>query len=328
MKYLQHLLLAAVLVGPAAFTEAQTPAAVSVKVDKDHADFFVGKEMVTRYHIEADTPFPFFEPLKTLDGTATTSDAPSDHPHHHSAWFTHGDVIPEGMEIKTKKKGVAGVDFWSGAKANGKIVCTKMALEKTTHDQAKLVTHNEWRTVEGDKVLDETRNIYFYLLGKAYLIVLDIDLYAGVWPITFGDTKEGSMGIRILQDINVKSGKGKMENAEGMINEKQCWGYKSGWCDYSGKVGNSVAGVAIFDYPANPSPACWHARDYGLMAANPFGRDKAAFPGVKGDKQLVRLAKGEHLRLRYGLLVHAGDATQGQVATLFQQFVKLRETEK
>jgi hypothetical protein len=40
---------------------------------------------------------------------------------------------------------------------------------------------------------------------------------------------------------------------------------------------------------------------------------------------LVKLAKGEHLKLRYGLLLHSGDAKDGKVAEYFQRFSKLKE---
>jgi hypothetical protein len=294
---------------------------------------------MTRYHTKSDLPLPYFWPLNAPDGTPTTrawpmdKDLPEkrkDHPHHHSAWFTHGDVIPEGMKFKTKK-GIEGVDFWTETKGTGgKLVCTKVEQPKNSPDGSSVTTHNEWRLPEGDKVMDETRKITFYNFGKAYLLALDIDLEASVRPLTFADTKEGSMAIRIHSDIAVEQSLGgMMQNAEGKINEKQIWGFKSAWCDYSGKIGNSVVGVAILDDPANPYPAYWHSRDYGLMAANPFGRDKhAKFPAAKGNNTPVRLAKGEHLHLRYGLLVHQGDAVEGRVAECFQRFVELRQKER
>ena len=173
-------------------------------------------------------------------------------------------------------------------------------------------------------------------LGKnARLIVVNIDLHASVCPITFGDTKEGSFGIRINDVINAEvakkgkpAGKGKIQNADGKIGEKDCWGQKSAWCDYSGPIDGKEVGLAIFDDPKNPYPACWHVRGYGLMAANPFGRDKhAKFPGVKGNNELVRLKQGEHLHLRYGMLLHTGDAVSGEVARHYKAFVELRGKE-
>jgi hypothetical protein len=36
------------------------------------------------------------------------------------------------------------------------------------------------------------------------------------------------------------------------------------------------------------------------------------------------LAKGEHLKLRYGLVLHDGDAATGGVADVYRRFVELR----
>jgi hypothetical protein len=161
-------------------------------------------------------------------------------------------------------------------------------------------------------------------LGETRLFVFDIKLTASAVPVTFGDTKEGSFGIRINDQLREVKGHGKLENAEGKIGEKNCWGQLSAWCDYSGPLGGKVVGLAILDDPRNPQRACWHSRGYGLMAANPFGREKSGFPAMKGRKDLVKLAKGEQLKLRYGLLIHPGDAKEGRVAEYFERFVKLR----
>ena len=142
-------------------------------------------------------------------------------------------------------------------------------------------------------------------------------------PISFGDTKEGSFGVRVNDAITAAKGKGKIENAEGKTGEKDCWGRPSAWCDYSGPINNQTVGITIFDDPKNLSPASWHVRGYGLMAANPFGRGQS-FPGMKGRTDLVHLNRGDHLQLRYGILLHGGDAHAGQVAELYQRYLKLR----
>src|SRR5437660_11325075 len=99
-----------------------------------------------------------------------------DHPHQKSAWFCHGDVIPEGLELKDKIKGIKGVDFWSEAKGHGRIICTKVGAPVVEKSKAGVETLNEWRTADGTKILDETRKIFFHDFGKARLIVLDIAL--------------------------------------------------------------------------------------------------------------------------------------------------------
>ncbi len=59
------------------------------------------------------------------------------------------------------------------------------------------------------------------------------------------------------------------------------------------------------------------------MAANPFGRAKSGFPATRGQTGIVKLEKGEHLKLRYGLLLHTGDAKVGKVADHFSTFAAL-----
>ena len=102
------------------------------------------------------------------------------------------------------------------------------------------------------------------------------------------------------------------------------WGKPADWHDYSGLVDGKPAGVAVFDAPTNPARALWHTRDYGLLAANPFGRAGSGFPAAKGKTDLVKLAKGDHLKLRYGIYTHAGDAAAGKVAEAYAAFAKMK----
>ena len=314
--------------------------AVAIEVQKDVIEFRHGKSVTARYHVAPTVAKPYFWPLNSPSGTPLTrpwpmkKDAPgekTDHPHQKSAWFCHGDVIPEGVEVKQKIKGVEGVDFWSENVGHGRIVVTKVGDPLVKGNHGTVRTLNEWQTADGMKILDETRVIHYYDLGAAQLLVFDIDLTASVCPITFGDTKEGSLGVRVREALTEERGKGVLTNADGHVTEgkagnkdmKGCWGVLSAWCDDSGPVQDKTVGVAIFADPNNPQPTCWHSRGYGLMAANPFGRDKAGFPALKGKKDLVKMAKGEHLKMRYGILVHDGDVKAGKVAELYQEFVKL-----
>jgi hypothetical protein len=315
---------------------AADSAPVSIAIARDHSDFLAGKEFIGRYQFAAATSAPlakpYLWPLHGPGGVQMTRDWPmkkgavgesTDHVHQKSVWFCHGDIIPEGLEIKNKPKGVDGVDFWSEGKGHGRIICRQHAEPQISDNLASIVTINEWQTSDGRKLLDETRTIRLYNFGDTRLFVFDIDLHASVMPITFGDTKEGSFGIRINDQITEKSGHGRLENAEGKTGMKDCWGQLSAWCDYSGALGGRTVGLAILDHPKNPVPACWHSRDYGLMAANPFGRARSGFPAMKGRTDLVRLDKGAHLRLSYGLLIHPGNAKQGKVAEYFERFAKL-----
>jgi len=323
------ILLAFGLSGPSPAVEGDAV----FKVADRHVDFLTGegKELVGRYHFAPDLPKPHFHPLNGPFGKPVTRGFPvikddptetKDHPHQRMVWFCHGDVIPEGLELKSKVKGVTGVDFWAESPGHGRIVCKK-AESFTPARPGPFQTVNLWLSGDGDPILEESRAIELHDLGPAKLFVFDITLFATQWPITFGDTKEGSFGVRVAETMTEKKG-GVLENADGKRTMKECWGQTSAWCDYSGLVDGKTVGVAIFDDPKNPHPAFWHSRDYGLMAANPFGRSKSGFPAAKGRTDLVKLAKGERLKLRYGLLVHPGDAKEGKVAEHYQAFLKLK----
>jgi hypothetical protein len=43
---------------------------------------------------------------------------------------------------------------------------------------------------------------------------------------------------------------------------------------------------------------------------------------MKGREDLVKLAQGEHLKLRYGIFLHDGDVKSGKVAEAFAEFTR------
>ena len=183
---------------------AADPAPVTVLKSETTIDFLAGKELITRYHIGPEVAKPYFWPLSAPEEIPVTRAWPmqkglpnesTDHVHQKSK-FCHGDVIPEGIELKVHSadKHVKGVDFWSEGKGHGQIVCVTAESPKTTGNEASVVTKNGMRWT---KILDEERTIIVRNLGDARLVELNIDLLASACPITFGNTKEGSMGVRV-----------------------------------------------------------------------------------------------------------------------------------
>jgi hypothetical protein len=223
------------------------------------------------------------------------------------------------------------VDFWAEGGGHGRIVCIQVGDAKQLGKGHLVVpTKNEWRAADGTKILDEHRTIHVRAFPAGHLIVLEIDLHASVCPVTFGDTKEGSMGVRVNDLIRLAAkGDGVITSSSGESirppakDNLPIWGKPADWHDYSGVIGGKPAGVAVFDHPGNPVRANWHTRVYGLLAANPFGRDRS-FPSQKGKTDLVRMAKGEHLKLKYAVYAHSGDATAGKVAEVYQTFSEMK----
>jgi hypothetical protein len=311
---------------------------LSVKEGKGILEFYSGDKLITKYHYQGYQK-PIFYPVNAPSGVPLTRAWPlekgaknetTDHPHQKSAWWCHGDIVAVGRALKNSKKGIAGTDYWSEGKASGKVVATKVEVKKKDKNHIVVVTTNAWMSADDEKILDETYVVHLYQLEGAWLIVCESDLSAPTYSIIFDDTKEGSFGVRMNDQIassKKNNSKGKIENAEGKIGENNCWGHPSAWCDYSGPIDGKVAGLAILADPKNPHPSCWHVREYGLMAANPFGRHVSGFPAMKGRKDLVRLEKGQHTQYRFGILLHDGDAGAGRVAAQFDRFVALRGKE-
>ncbi|MGL4420144.1 MAG: PmoA family protein [Gemmataceae bacterium] len=322
------------------------PAGTSIRTADNELLFSLQNKEVARYRhagtvqLEKGTgskPLakPFLWPLNTPKGVSVTRDWPllrgtagetTDHFHQKSAWFCHGDVIPEGITLtkKSADKRVEGVDFWSEAGNHGRIACTGIG---PIADGVSVRTTNRWDTADEQPILDEVRTLSIVPQTTGYRIDFTITLTAAYCPITFGDTKEGCFGVRVPDRFPLKSSdQSTVTSSTGAIvsgkanDNLKIWGLAADWNDYSHRDGESVAGIAIFDHPKNPHRAHWHTRAYGLMAANPFARSGSGFPGRKADKELVRLAKGASLTLRYAIFVHDGDAAS--VTAAYAEFIK------
>ena len=148
----------------------------------------------------------------------------------------------------------------------------------------------------------------------------EITIHASNGKVTMGDTKEGSMAIRLTSTMRVRGevGQGHIVNSEGN-RETSAWGKRAKWCDYYGPVEGQTVGVAIFDHPDNPChPTWWHVRDYGLFAANPFGvHDFEKKPAGTGD---LVIPAGQSVTFKYRFYFHRGDEKQGKVAERYRAY--------
>src|SRR5205814_1130281 len=161
--------LAGLLLAALALPARAADATITVGENKSQVIFSLGEDEVARYHIGAGVAKPYFFPVLAPGDLPVTRGWPmvkglpketTDHVHQKSAWFCHGDVIPEGVELKQKIKGVEGVDYWSEAKGHGKMLCTKVGTPKADGNHGMVATMNEWTTADGAKLLDENRTIH------------------------------------------------------------------------------------------------------------------------------------------------------------------------
>ena len=169
--------------------------------------------------------------------------------------------------------------------------------------------------------MSDKQNFRIYNLSEDGTIFdLDLSFIASDGDVHFGDTKEGGiMCIRVNPSMNASDG-GKIENAFGGINETETWGKRANWCDYSGVVDGTEVGIAVYDHIVNPRyPTYWHVRNYGLMGSNIFG--SGTFERDKSKDGSYILKEGEQMHFKFRVLIHAGDATEGNVAQKYHDFI-------
>jgi len=297
---------------------------ISIDINgKPFSDFFISGDQVVK---------PYLYPLRAATGTYITRAWPlektaeedklfadkiikDDHPHQRGLWFAHDNVNK--------------FDFWNIAPLDqspynkpdrGKIVLNRVVRVSSGGKSGTIAANFDWKDHDGATLLTEARVMTFYADKDKRVVDFDFVLTA-VQHVVFGDSKDGTFGMRLRPVLQEDTGSGHITNADGLVGEKALWGKPSKWCDYSGVINGEKVGVAILDNPANPrSPVRWHARAYGLFAANPFG--VATFTGDKSQESPTTLEPGQKLRYRYRVIIHAGDAAAADLPAEYARYVK------
>jgi hypothetical protein len=290
---------------------------VQIRQLKDRLRVEIDGELFTEYFFK-DVPRPYCYPLIGPGGVGMTRDWPMksgkeeshDHPHHRSLWYAHGAVN--------------GQDFWTEGKGCGKIVQEEFLEISSGKDSGTIKSRNNWVSADGVVVCSDTRTLRIFepTNPSERRFDFEITLEATHGAVTFGDTKEGTMAIRLAETMKLGSpGKGHIVNSTG-LHDNETWGKRSEWCDYYGPVDGKTVGVAIFDHPQNPRhPTWWHVRDYGLFAANPFGQHD--FEKLKDKKAGdLTIPAGGSVTFRYRFYLHNGTEKDAQIAKKYQGYAK------
>lgn len=269
----------------------------------------------------AETSRPYLFPLIGPGGVQLTrrwpledsTDEAHDHPHHRSFWHSHGDVN--------------GVDFWSESSRAGKTVHVEFKELKSGRESATLTSLNHLVTNDGRRMGSAVHTLRVYRHPEHRVFDYDVTLHATDGDLVLGDTKEGTMAIRLAESMRLKPNQhyvgqptGHIVNSEG-VRDGETWGKRAAWVDYYGPVDGQIMGVAIFDHPSNPRhPTWWHVRDYGLFAANPFGiSDFERKPKGTGN---LTVPAGEKLTFRYRFILHRGDEQAAGIADLYRTYAR------
>lgn len=235
---------------------------VEVKVD--------GAAFATYVFDDPQIRRPYLANLKVTRNHPPKPPDPGDHATMHPGiWLSFGEL--------------GGADFWRN---KGMVRAEAVEISKSCIDA-------RFRYSDGARRICEERSRVSFLKRPEGLLIVYDSAFASDVPFAFGDQEEMGFGVRLATPLAVKNG-GRMVDSAGRRNEKEIWGKTADWVD--------LGGVLVVPDPANFRPSWMHARDYGLLVANPFGRK--AF--TKGEASRVEVKPGESFRLRFAALLCEG----------------------
>ena len=306
-------------------------------------DVIVDGKPFTSYIYPATQKKPSLFPLRTAKGTLVTRGFPLetrpnervDHPHHVGLWLNHGNVN--------------GLDFWNNSDAisaaqapkMGTVVHRRVVEAKGGADRGELAVEADWVTPDGKTLLREQTRFVFRGDAGSRTIDRTTTLTAAAEQVVFRDSKEGFLGIRVARELEQPSkrpevytdasGKpapravnntgvtGEYVSSEGLKGDA-VWSTRGRWVLLGGIVESEPVTLAILDHPSNPGyPTHWHARGYGLFAANPLG-DKE-FAATNKEFNLT-LEPGQSKTFTYRVLILSSAPAPEKIEEASRAFAK------
>ncbi|WP_080054900.1 DUF6807 domain-containing protein [Spirosoma aerolatum] len=282
---------------------------------------------------------PVLYPIRSAGGNFITRGWPLDprpgeridHPHHVGMWFNYGDVN--------------GHDFWNNSiqvgpdhkGPFGTIVHTGIKSMKNGKGQAELVVTADWLDKDGKVMLQETTTYAFKATASNRTIERIATLKAADKDVLFKDNKEGMIALRMAHQLEQPATKpevftdaqgvetkvpvmnnegvtGLYHSAEGVEGDA-VWGTRAPWVKLTGTINGEDLSVVMLDNPKNVGyPTYWHARGYGLFAANPLGA--AVMSSGKAPAMNYTLPAGKSVTFRYKLLIQSGQLSDSALSQL------------
>ncbi len=275
---------------------AQTPAGLAVAERPDRLVITHSGQPLAEFVFRDDTILrPYFANLYAPGGVKVTRNHPpiagvdaDDHAAMHPGlWLAFGDLNSS--------------DFWRN---KGRIQHQWfLKTHLVTSDRLEFATKSRLLGNDGMSLCSMTSEITLTLRPGGCLIAWQATLHADDRDIALGDQEEMGFGARVATPLTEKNG-GQIVSSAGVKSAKATWGQAAEWCDYAGMIDGRPCGITLLADPENFRPSWWHNRDYGVFVANPFGR--AAMK--QGETSTITVRRPEALRLRFGAVVHSGEA--------------------
>jgi hypothetical protein len=323
-KKVTHFLLLLLTFGPSRQVAFGGGEPVELQRNGYQIEVLVGGRPFTTYYFNPTIAKPYLSPLRSAQGTVVTRGFPMftdivgedhDEPHQRAMYFAHGSI--NGFDFW----GEAAFPKWSdhSSRTFGRTAFRKLDQMLGGPDSGTLRVTFDLVKPDGSTIAEETQAYTFSGDEHSRTIDCEFTIQADNGPVEIGDTKEGTFAIRVVKALD--SPPGHMVNSTGATGEKAIWGKRADWVDYYGNISGEDAGIAIFDHPENfRHPTYWHARGYGLFAANPFGVRE--FTRDRRQDGSYMIPAGGSLILRYRVLIHHGDHHEAQLEDAYKKYAE------
>ncbi|MFH1737841.1 MAG: PmoA family protein [bacterium] len=276
-----------------------SPRTVTADLQADGVHVTVDGKLFTVYLTGETQKYPYFYPVNgPASGRSVTTESAEPYPHHHSLFF--------GCDH------VNGGNYWQEEDSRGQIVSRNVEMIEAEGPQVVFADSCEWVRPDAPSPFRDERTITISApCSDTRLIDFDITLIA-LMDVHITKTNHSLFSARMVPELCVKQG-GTLINAHGDTKEEGTFGKESPWCDYWGVRNGITEGLAIFAYPQNKwFPPQWFTRDYGFFSPAPmFWLD---------EKEGLKMATDERLRLRFRCVVHKGNTQEAKIADLFQDW--------
>ena len=286
----------------------------------------IGGQAFTTVHFEPEYSKSFLQPLRTANGIIVTrqipvgNEIPPEHehdrslePHQRALYFGHGDI--NGYSFWVEK--VFSKYYHSASLKYGRLVFLKLDEMKSGPNSGVIRATFNMQGEDGKTFAEQTQQYTFRGDAKDRIVDCEYVIKAGNAPVVFGDTKEGTFGIRLAPELDAPGG--TMVNSEGAHGEAEVWGKRANWVDVDGVIDGKKVGVAVLDAPDSfRHPTYWHARGYGLLAANPFGL--SFFYNDPKHNGSYTLPAGQSVRFHYRVVIHEGTYQDAGIAEKYKEF--------
>jgi hypothetical protein len=229
---------------------------------------------------------------------------PTDHDTMHpGVWLAFGDLN--------------GQDFWRN---QARIEHLRFTEPPRADDrQVTFSTENRLVTAQGLTLGTQRSHFLITALPQGYLLIWQAEFQPHAEPLVFGDQEEMGLGVRVATTIAENKG-GTLLASTGARSAKATWGQSFTWCTATGMQDGHRVGVTLMPDPENFRPSWFHNRDYGLMVANPFGRNAMN----QGEASRVVIQPGDRLPLRFGVYLHATAVdAEADIADAYRQFLAI-----